>query len=133
MRLPDWETRLVDAIEAARGRPFCWGSHDCATWVAEVRRALTGIDAAASWRGSYATETGARRAIRKHGHASMQDWVSAEVGQPLAAPLAAQRGDIVLDGETAALGICVGAEVAFVTQDGLTFLPITCAAMAWRV
>jgi hypothetical protein len=42
VRRDGWEHDLHEVIEGARQRPFSWGSHDCATWAARVRQALTG-------------------------------------------------------------------------------------------
>ena len=33
-RLPDWRGRLGAHLAAARARPFCYGTHDCATFAA---------------------------------------------------------------------------------------------------
>ena len=133
MRLPGWESRLAQCIDDARGRAFAWGVHDCATWVADVRRALTGEDAAADWRGKYSTEAGAIRAVRRRGYPGLAAWVSDLLGGPLDSPLMAQRGDIVLDGTTGALGIATSGAAAFVSPDGLVFLQMDRCAMAWRV
>lgn len=131
MRREGWERALAEAIEAARHRPFAWGVHDCATWAADVRRAMTGSDAAARWRGRYHTARGAARTIRLTGAASLVEAAGRELGSPLASPLLAQRGDIVSDG--AALGVCTGAEAAFLSADGLAFRPLIDCTMAWRV
>lgn len=131
MRRDGWEHDLHEVIEGAREAPFSWGRHDCATWVADVRRALTGIDAAARWRGTYRTAPGAMRAIRRSGARDLAEAVTRELGGPLASPSLAQRGDIVSDG--AALGVCLGAEAAFLGPDGLVFRPLAVCTMAWRV
>ena len=130
MRLDGWEVALAGEIEAARGLPFSWGTHDCATWAFEVRRALTGIDDARRWRGRYRTAAGGAKVQRKLGWATLAEGATALLGGPLAGVLLAQRGDIVLMGE--ALGVCVGSEAAFLTPDGLTFVPLRDCALAWR-
>lgn len=132
-RLQGWELRLADAIDAARGMEFQWGVHDCAVWAFDVRRALTGKDDAAAWRGRYSTATGAQRVLRHLGWGSLADGATALLGAPLATPLMAQRGDIVLGGDAPAFGVCVGVEAAFLLPTGLTGLPMREVAMAWRV
>jgi hypothetical protein len=133
MRVPGWELRLAEAVEAARNMPFVWGQHDCAIWAFDVRRVLTGVDGAAAWRGRYRTAAGAHKVMRRLGWGSLAEGVTAQLGAPLATPLLAQRGDIVLGGTDPALGVCLGAEAAFLLPVGLTGLPITEIAMAWRV
>ena len=132
MRVDGWEGRLAAEVEAARSRPFVWGQHDCAIWAFDVRRALTGEDAAAAWRGRYRCALGARRVLRRvlgaRDHAGAATGI---LGAPLASPLLAQRGDIVLAGD--AFGVCVGADAAFLAPGGLTLRRITEIEMAWRV
>lgn len=132
MRLPGWEARLAEAVEAARGVPFVWGLHDCAIWAFDVRRALTGQDAAAAWRGRYRSARGARAVLRRRlGAASHAEAATAILGPPLAAPMLAQRGDIVLASD--AFGVCLGRDCAFLAPEGLTFRVLTDIETAWRV
>lgn len=131
-RIEGWEARLAEEIEAARGKPFVWGQHDCATWAFDVRRALTGQDAAAAWRGRYSSAKGAVRTLRLVLRAaSHAEAATAILGPPLAHPLSAQRGDIVLADD--AFGVCAGADCAFLAPEGFAFRPITEIDLAWRV
>lgn len=120
--------------------PFAWGRHDCATWVADVRRALTGQDAAVAWRGRYATARGAWRELRRQGHGDLAMAVSAILGPCMGNLLEAQRGDIVaMWDEFAAhpnaivLGVCMGGQSAFLGRCGLEWRPTEDSVMAWRV
>jgi hypothetical protein len=132
VRVEGWETRLAEAVAAAQARPFAWGEHDCATWAFDVRRALTGADAAEAWRGRYRTAIGARRVLRRVLRAdSHQAAATAILGAPLATQLLAQRGDIVLLSD--AFGVCLGADCAFLAPNGLTFRPLSETELAWRV
>lgn len=134
MRVSNWETRLAQAVEAARDLPFAWGSHDCATWAFDVVRDLSGgADYAAQWRGRYTTALGSHRILRKLGWASLEAGGRALLGDPLATPLLAQRGDMVLGGADPAFGICIGARAAFVGPEGLTFVPLSACHLAWRI
>jgi hypothetical protein len=130
MRVPGWEIALVDEIDRARGMAFAWGVHDCATWAFDVRRRLTGIDAAAAWRGRYATAAGSVRVMRRLGWQTLPAMGCALLGAPIQ-PLCAQRGDIAMWG--GAFGVCAGAVAVFVAQAGLTERPMTETTMAWRV
>ncbi len=128
-RLQDWEVRLAEAVEAAKGVPFAWGQHDCATWAFDVRAALTGTPRPA-W--SYTTEAGGRRWMKRQGWAGFTEAATAILGEPVA-PLMAQRGDIVLLIEPEAFGVCLGAQVAAVGPVGLTMVPLRSCRLAWRV
>ncbi|TCO68505.1 DUF6950 family protein [Rhodovulum euryhalinum] len=133
MRAPGWEGRLAAAVEAARARPFAWGEHDCATWAFGVRRELTGgPDLAAAWRGRYRTAPGAARVLRRLGWSSMAEAGRALLGPPRATVRQAGRGDLVLDGEGAAFGVCLGARAAFLAPEGLSFRPLGSCSLAWR-
>jgi hypothetical protein len=130
MRLQGWETRLAQAVEAARQRPFAWGQHDCATWAFDVRQALTGTPRPA-W--SYTTEAGGKRWMKRQGWNSFAEAATAILGEPVA-PLTAQRGDIVLVDDPEAFGVCLGGMVAAVSPvAGLSFVPLRACRMAWRV
>lgn len=148
-RLTGWERILAREIEAARGRPFQWGTHDCASWAFAVRRALTGQRPSRSWAGRHATARGALRVMRRLGWRTLEDLARAELGAPRARHLLAQRGDIVLAGAGVhagvhagtdaagafggALGICTGRDAAFVGPGGLVFVALRAATAAWKV
>lgn len=128
-----WEARLFEQIEAARGRPFSWGEHDCLTWAADVMARLTETPTpAGDWRGRYRTGIGAGRLLRRLGYESCAAAVCAHLGPPLASPAFAQRGDLV-EGPGGEIGICIGFEAAFIGPDGLYGRPITECSAAWRV
>lgn len=131
MRRDGWEHDLHEVIEGARHRPFRWGSHDCAIWAASVRKAVTGIDPAPGWHGTYWTALGAARTIRRTGAADLCEAVTRELGAPLASVSLARRGDIISDGT--ALGVCVGAQAAFLGPDGLVFRPMRACTVAWGI
>lgn len=131
MRLSHWDVTLAAEIAKAQRATFAWGRHDCATWAFAVRRALTGEDI---WpfAGQYRSLSGAKRLLRRNG-GDMAGLGRQLLGKPLPAILLAQRGDIVLGGDDPAMGICVGADAAFLLKAGLTFLPLRTCHMAWRV
>lgn len=131
MRLPGWEGALTAEIERAAGLVFAWGRHDCATWAFDVRRRLTGHDAASEWRGRYGSAAGARRTLRRLGCGSVADLACRVMGDPLPSPLLAQRGDIVLAED--ALGVCDGPGGVFVAVAGLVRRDLISIERAWRV
>jgi hypothetical protein len=140
-RRPDWPEQLADAVEKARKTPFSWGSHDCALWACEVIQRMTGVDPAASVRGTYSDAAGARAALHTLGGDTLrsvaESLATAHGFPPVAIPLA-QRGDLGCyePGKPlwpVALGICVGAQAAFVGRGGIGMLPMSNIAVAWRI
>jgi len=93
MRYRDWTTRLSEVIKAALERPFSWGEFDCCLFAADCAVAVCGTDPAEAYRGTYKTEAGAKRALKKQ-HGSLEaawDACFARV-----APAFIQRGDIAM-------------------------------------
>lgn len=131
MRIQGWEIRLHEYLQEAKGLPFQWGVTDCATWVSDWRKIATGKDASIAWRGKYKTERGAMLQIRRAGFQTMPDWVDSILGERLATPFLAQRGDIGLVQN--ALGIVSGRDICALSPDGVLAFPIDQMQMAWRV
>ncbi len=133
-RLPGWELRLAEAIEAARDRPFRWGRHDCAIWAFDLRRDITGsYDVAALWRGRYTTGRGAVRVMRRLGWPSLGAAGRDLLGEPLPSLNLAQRGDLVLANTGLGFGVCVGARAAGIAPEGLVLVPLATCALAWPI
>lgn len=128
-RVEQWPTLLAEAIEAARTTPFSWGTHDCATWAFTVAAKLRGTEEP-EWLGRYTTRAGAARALKSAG-VTLEQMGTEILGDPLASPLLAQRGDVVFAG--GAYGICVGRDIAQIAESGLVFVPLGAAQLAWRV
>ena len=134
VRVENWERLLAEAIEAARLRPFAWGTHDCPTFAFETRTALTGgDDTAALWRGRYSTARGGERVMRRLGWASLEEMGRSLLGTPRASVLLARRGNIVLADTGLGFGICVGASALGMAPEGLVTVPLTSCRFAWGV
>lgn len=134
MRVAHWERILAARLEAAQAEPFAWGTHDCATWAFDLRRELIGgADVASAWRDRYKTALGALRVMRRLGWPELEAMGRDLLGDPLATPLLAQRGDLILGGADPAFGVCAGARAAFVSPGGLVQVPLADCHMAWRV
>ena len=132
-RVPHWEQVLADAIQQVSTRPFIWGQHDCATWAFDLHRDLTdSLDHAALWRGRYRTPIGCERIRRKLGWNTLEEGGRSLLGEPLADPRLAQRGDLVLGGDPEAFGVVIGAKAAFVAPEGLVRVPLATCRLAWR-
>ena len=73
---------LNDFWEMSETTGFKWGHQDCLTWPALYCLAITGIDPASRYRGTYSTKFGARRLLLQNGGflnlacKSMQDFQS---------------------------------------------------------
>jgi hypothetical protein len=128
MRLPDWQSRLDAYIASARGRAYSPGEFDCCTACADVVYAVTGVDLMSDLRGTYNTDCGAYKLIRRLG--GMSALLSSRLG-PEIDPRIALPGDIGVggdDGESAVF--CLGSTWASVGSSGLTI--VRPPKMAWR-
>lgn len=133
--------RRADAAQATldrfKDRPFALGSFDCVRMVAFHLRQL-GHTPPLSKGGSYTTLLGAKRALRRAGHASLAAALDA-LGFPPIAPAEALVGDVVqlpAEDELGALTIYVGnGRTLGYHQDvaGATVLQPLRFAGAWRV
>lgn len=131
-RCADWPRRLNDAIEAARGRPFAWGVHDCAAFATAVSAELTGHDPVAALRGSYESAWGAERLMARYG--GLSGLISHHYGEPVTIGYA-RRGDLVLAERDngPALGVCLGGVAAFAGPEGLAFVNTSECRLAWHI
>jgi hypothetical protein len=129
-RLQDWRTLLSLHIEDNRLRPFEWGKHDCALWVADCLEVMTGVDPAPEYRDLYDSPLGALKAIRRIDGCPDLDGVAvkrvkhvafAMAGDAVAADLS-EMGLGELGQAGLSLGICFGATSYFVGENGLVGL-----------
>jgi len=134
-RFEDWPSRLFALVEARKQTPFAWGSHDCCLFACDAVQAMTGTDPAAPLRG-YESKEEAEALIAEYG--TLEDLVAdrcREMNFAEQTPAKAQRGDLALfdNAGAPALGVCLGAEVAFPGRDGLVFHPVGNCRRSWRV
>lgn len=131
-RVAGWPEALAAQVDAARRRPFAWGTHDCALWAADVVWAMTGRDLAGDWRGTYSTRRSAYARLAKMG--GLEAVADAALG-PSFVPVWAQRGDVVsvATPRGIALGVCLGVHAAFPGPSGLTFVEMWQCDRAWVV
>lgn len=138
-RFEQWPEILADEIQAAKSRPFSWGTHDCCAFAARVVEAMTGEDFTIRFNG-YDSATVAAEVIAQNG--GLEAMVRRCLGEPIPA-LTAQRGDVCLvqlpieqAGEHGplVLGLCDGARVVVAKPpQGVAMLPIRMAVKAWRI
>ncbi|ENO1078408.1 DUF6950 family protein [Enterobacter sp. SLBN-59] len=131
MKHPDWHNRLIAVIRAAEKRPFLWGEHDCCLFAADCAEAMTGDNFADGWRGTYDSETGAKKALLRGGGSleKVLDKYLDEVPVKMA-----QRGDIAIveNAGTRCAGVIYGGAVWVPGETGLVCLRIK-PLSTWRV
>lgn len=112
-RAVGWEKALVRELARLNAEPLEWGKSDCVTRVADVAKAMTGVDPMASLRGSYSSELGAARVMVARGCADVGELLASAF--PEVAPAMARRGDVgVVPGPDGVLSAVVfeGADVS---------------------
>lgn len=131
MKHPDWHNRLIAVIRAAEKRPFLWGEHDCCLFAADCAEAMTGDNFADGWRGTYDSETGAKKALLRGG--GSLEKVLAKCLDEVPVKMA-QRGDIAVveNAGTRCAGVIYGGAVWVPGETGLVCLRIK-PLSAWRV
>lgn len=132
MRRLDWPERLADEISAAEKKRYS-EDYFCATFAADVVRAMTGDDPMAPYRNMTRADAEAKM-LQDHG--SLTECLEALFGAAVL-PAFAQRGDVIVrrdDNANIALGICLGIESAFTSSDGgLAFYKTLDCDEAYRV
>ncbi|MBL5919840.1 hypothetical protein I7V28_01655 [Lelliottia amnigena] len=131
MKHPDWHNRLIAVIRAAEKRPFSWGEHDCCLFAADCAEAMTGESFAEKWRGTYDTETGAKKALLRGG-GSLEKVLAKYLDE---VPLKlAQRGDIAVveNSGTRCAGVIYGGALWVPGETGLVCLRVK-PLSTWRV
>lgn len=135
MRVPGWESRLAEVIEASRHRPFDLGAHDCFTFSCAVIETLTGVNHWQRFAG-YSTKREVRSLLVRHGStfeaAFDRVFATAHGDRRLV-----RRGDIVMVEEAANgekhLGVCAGTYIAVLGDRGLRCEALSVARCCWRI
>ncbi|ENZ4140049.1 hypothetical protein ACGKG3_002911 [Enterobacter ludwigii] len=131
MKHPDWHNRLIAVIRAAEKRPFLWGEHDCCLFAADCAEAMTGENFADGWRGTYDSETGAKKALLRGG-GSLENVLAKYLDE---VPVKmAQRGDIAVveNAGTRCAGVIYGGAVWVPGETGLVCLRVK-PLSTWRI
>lgn len=130
------------ALEQFHGKPFAWGTNDCARLAAFVLRA-SGYKPNLSQFGEYRTDLAARRALKRRGFATVLEWIDGVKGLTRIAPAATLPGDLIAfpgvggwEGLTVVLGN--GRVLGFTESDEMGGCAIIAANLsvalaAWRV
>lgn len=131
-RRPDWPQVLSRYLEESRAKPFAWGEHDCALFVARWVDRVTGSDIERKFRDVYRSAEGAAEIIDHYG--GLSGIATHYLGEPVEINFA-RRGDVALfdgrHGDT--LGLVIGLEVVAPGAAGWVARPVFGCRSAWRV
>lgn len=124
---------LLEFIDAYRYKEFAYGINDCCLFVADYVHAVSGVDHAESWRGTYNDARGARDIIGTNG--GYEKIFDDALPGCRVDPLTTVDGDIVLynlDNRVTA-GIRIGHWCATPAKTGLSLVPCNVVFAAWRL
>lgn len=135
MRRYDWPEKLADYLLQVKDMSFKWGENDCALFVCNYIKLVTGEDHAFKFRGKYHTEKGALLALKRIGKVpDLHSLATDKLGPPISISMAS-RGDIaeIVTDLGPTLGIIFNDKVFFLGLKGLCYFPISLAHRAWKV
>lgn len=138
-RLQDWPTRMDAWIAAHAADAHDYGIWDCALMAASHIDNLTGSSLFAEHYGQYSCAEESAGYLWTLGIDDLKDLAVLVLGEPLATPKMAQRGDVVVFATELgpALGIVdlSGRKILALnpSQTGFVRLPLAVADAAWRV
>jgi hypothetical protein len=98
------------ALDTFRGKPFAWGTMDCARLAAHVLKAA-GYKPNLSQFGDYRSDRAAARALKRRHFANVVDWIDSVKGLERIAPAAALPADLIAfpgEGGWHALAVVLG-------------------------
>ena len=135
IRFEDWPVRLSAFLEASIDKPFVWGECDCMIFCADAILEMTGLDKAYDVRGTYDTKEEADEIIAVYGE-NVEALLDDRLGERKSVKFC-HRGDIVTyDYQgTICAGVVddTGKRAAFMTETGLTRIPLKLCRTAWTV
>lgn len=144
-RKEDWESRLAAFIHRHYSMPFKWGQNDCCLFACDwvIEATVAEYDLGVGFRGKYKTRDGALKQLIKHGCETVEDLAlkmecTMFPQQPLRMTM---RGDLVTGDANGthgaligiAIGVCVGAQVAFTGKDGITYIDLLDCRKSWKI
>lgn len=132
-RLPGWEVRLRELIEARRTAAWAWGSFDCASFAFDAATALLGADPWKDIRGRWTSRSSAQATISALRGLPMV--LSSRLGRPIRAA-GAWRGDLGLVRAAEGLAVVVVMPEGLIgplSSGGLNVVGREHCSVAWRV
>lgn len=135
-RLPYWESALNDCIEAARYKEYKIGKHDCALFVVEVIKRISGLDLLGRLKDKYNNKAESLKFIKELGGKGLKEAVVFILGYNDISVTLATQGDLLIYKDFKKeehLGICVGHKTVFLGESGLVFVNTLDCSYAWRI
>lgn len=136
-RVKNWRAAFASEMDRIRITPFAWGVHDCGPGLAgNLVSALTGVDMAAQYRGTYSDARGALLAIRSAGFDNLGDMVAAMLPE-YDHPSRARIGDVAAIKVDSPIGYGLGVidyeRVFVLTETGVGTVDRSEIARAFKV
>jgi hypothetical protein len=129
MKVIGWRSALDQVFQAADGKPFAWGKHDCCQFAADCIHAVTGRERRTLFP-NYTDEAGATEILERYD--GMRGLLSHALGEPVSWELA-MTGDIALIdmGQGMQPAVCVDFTAYAPGARALERRPSWMAAAAW--
>lgn len=129
--------RLNNYLREVKDRPFCWGKHDCFVFSNSAFRAYHGQGYADDWEGRYLKNGELflpSKLKSEFGFDSFDEAISERLVEinyipPKGSLVATKKADRWHIGY--ALGISVGIKAAFLSRQGVVYLPFDDVVKAW--
>ena len=133
-RLPNWERKLYEAIEARASHPLHWGFNDCCAFTLFVLKEISGIDYLDKAQvPKYSSKLGAAKVIQKLGDGDLLAIADRVFGERKGIT-GLRRGNAVScytqDGP--ALGVWVSPFAVFTGEKGLVMVPRQELICSWE-
>jgi hypothetical protein len=133
VRLPDWQSRLADCLNARAAEPYRYGTNDCACLARAAVEAVTGVDVAPGMEMPKGWISAAKVMIA-HGWNSVEDMATELLGEPVD-PSESRPGDIVSFEECGELHLAarVGDVAITPSQRGTDIVDRAAWLRAWKI
>lgn len=133
-RIENWPLALAAFLKSRELDSFDYGTNDCLLFSADAVLAITGIDVAAPYRGTYSSETEALALVAEHG--DLPGFISHVLQlTPHNNPRQARRGDVVCVDilGTVAAGVVdeTGQRCAILTELGIKRVKASAITHVW--
>jgi hypothetical protein len=139
LRLYNWQSRLAEVIKQKQRGAFEWGVNDCCLFVCDAILAVTGVDPGLPFRSAYKTPLEGARLVKEYCGGAIPELAEAmalKFSYPEVESAFIHRGDLGLyldpvEGPT--LGINIGRNFTFLTEQGLVYVPNSMMARCWSI
>ncbi|MGO4127803.1 hypothetical protein AB4Z01_25640 [Inquilinus sp. YAF38] len=114
--------------------PFVLGRMDCSLWAADWVLRQTGVDLAASWRGTYGTEREYMRLLLAEGGlVRVAATAMTRLGARRVAPADARAGDVGIIVTERGPALAIRGQLAWMAKTGDQLSTTPDASFAWRI